>query len=119
MRITVEQWKEKHPVRNCPDCGVKPGKEHDSGCDVERCSVCKGQALGICCEGHDPSQVPWTGWWPGELECVERGWFSRMIPGKRGWHPCNWDDPDAGVDLNRLTTFHMCGEDREYNERGL
>ena len=116
MSITAEKWKEKHPRSDCHDCGAKPGEEHNPGCDVERCSVCKGQFIGCGCEGHDSSKVKWTGWWPGELECVNRGWFSRMIPGKMGWHPCKWYDPDATPDMNRWAVFSICGEDRCYDK---
>ncbi len=61
-------------LRDCPDCGVKPGEVHDDGCDVERCSGCGGQRLscgiyaGDRCDNHDPLFARWTGIWPGELE---------------------------------------------------
>lgn len=92
------------PPRNCPDCAVEPGKNHVSGCDVERCAICDGQAISC---GHDEfNSVPetvWTGWWPGELECAERNMFSHMVPGKNGWHKCGPADEGASPDLNEYT----------------
>lgn len=33
----------------CGDCGAKVGHYHHSGCDCERCPVCKRQLLSCCC----------------------------------------------------------------------
>jgi hypothetical protein len=60
-------------LRVCGDCDAKPGSPHESGCDVERCSVCGCQWIGCGCEGHDPLFARWTGLWPGSAEANEMG----------------------------------------------
>ena len=55
-------------LRNCPDCGAAPGEKHDSGCDVEMCSVCGCQRIDCGHKEHDRAFSRWTGLWPGEAE---------------------------------------------------
>jgi len=47
--------------------------------------------------------LPWTGKWPGDAECEEYGLYSKMTGS--GWTPCSKDDPEAGLDLNTLSTY--------------
>ena len=60
-------------MKNCHDCGAKPGEIHKENCDTERCSVCGGQRLFDDCEGHDKAFARWSGFWPGSLEAEAMG----------------------------------------------
>lgn len=99
------------PPRVC-SCGAMPGEQHsDLGCDIARCASSGIQW--IQCEGelhiyngrhygqHEGPCVSdiWTGWYPGMLEAVERGWFVYFGP---PWIPCDPTHPGATPDLNRV-----------------
>lgn len=78
MSNTLRDWDEwgHDDIRDCGDCGVKPGQMHDAGCDLERCSYCGGQW--IACghdrtKKHDPRFARWTGLYPGSAEARTLG----------------------------------------------
>jgi hypothetical protein len=86
--------------------------------------VCKAQRL-MCasfksdCPGHDPEASRWTGDWPGERECRERGWYAVMrpdlgacVPNTGNWWPCTKDYPGANEDLNRWSYVSQTGVDQ-------
>jgi hypothetical protein len=55
---------------------------------------------------HEPPQkdrLVWDGYYLGEKEAAENGWFVK--PGLQGLIPCSADDPDPRVvpDLNKVT----------------
>jgi hypothetical protein len=89
--------------QRCPDCGVLPGKLHEIGCDVEQCPYCGGQLISCDCARAVSAEtaIPWTGEWPGKTECLEFGWYAKLVKG-HGWVPCDRDEPGATEDLDRL-----------------
>lgn len=95
----------------CPDCGALPGELHTIMCDVERCPHCGGQLISCECECDLTKQrLPWTGEWPGVMECREFGWYAKLVSGK-GWQTCTRDDPGAQEDLNRLNRDAVWSKD--------
>ncbi len=90
----------KEPTR-CHDCDAGPGEMHESGCDVEQCPLCGGQAISCGCEWpEEVARLPWTGEWPGSEDAKALGFFCKAEG--QGWAPCGPDDPAAQPDLNRL-----------------
>ncbi len=89
----------------CPACKKPIREPHVEGCDIERCTRCKGQRLQCECADHDPVAAAWDGAFPGVRECEARGWFVVFTPD--GWRTCDADTPDAAPDLNRLCDVYQ------------
>lgn len=107
-------------LRDCHDCGAKPGEPHQDGCDMARCLITGQQLIQCGGEEHeykgrwygehdgDCGHDIWTGESNGCAECREYDfWCYWQEPsgspyGK--WIPCAADHPKAREDLNRLHT---------------
>lgn len=128
---------------NCHDCDANPGEFHDPGCDVERCPYCGGQLISCDCTRNkkkmtwiEKNRLPWTGIWPGTVEAVEFGLYSKWIPNKQfeddkarlgldaafrrlgtapmgRWAVCEKDDPEATPDLNRLNAVAVWDREKK------
>lgn len=102
-------------VERCPKCG---GQAIACGCIYEHCGIAlatmddthpeiyeNGPTDEMCDkwerEFYHAHRTPWTGIWPGAVECREYGFWAKMVPG-RGWVRCDENDADATEDLNRL-----------------
>lgn len=91
-------------MKDCHDCGAKPGELHAFGCDMEACHVCGMQA--ISCEHRgiwreDYRRVPWDG--EGVLRRAARRFDLWCVVGAwREWVPCAPGTPGARLDLNRV-----------------
>ena len=106
----------------CGDCGVKPGKPHKPGCDVERCPKCGGQLISCDCfritgkmneDGEEYFDIVefskyepeiWTGimYEKEKLYCEKHNLYCYWGPdfGEKGWVRCDINHPGAIHDLN-------------------
>jgi len=111
--------------RNCGDCGAKPGELHQRGCDVERCSLCGGQAISCGCV-YTVNGMPYSSLeedhpdiyangptdemhakLDAEVErCGGRLPWTGQWPGEAECIEFGWLRPDGGPDLNRLNAWH-------------
>lgn len=46
-------------MKNCPDCGVKPGEPHIDGCDIETCTHCGVQRIQCNSKKHNKHEARW------------------------------------------------------------
>jgi hypothetical protein len=99
-------------TRTCGGCGVKPGEDHDGGCDVARCLVTGGQRIS-CGARHDCGNQAWAGEWPGVAECEEFDWFASESAATQKWMRENGipDGDQPHHDLNRLHPWGGTGWD--------
>ncbi len=116
LRLSLEEHQLLRTPKVCPRCGVAPGETHKSDCTVERCSACARQRFSCNCGGqHDRFFARWTGFWPGELECIALGLLCKWQPDPMNPSPADvqFQNGSVGVDLNRLIDlgwhrlFHM------------
>lgn len=101
----------------CPDCNVKPGENHEPGCDIEQCANCGRQAIGCGCEESEYGALkplPWTGEWPGDSDCRMLGFW--CIWTNTGWKSCDRETPGATEDLNRLATCRWNRATRQFEK---
>ena len=102
------------PTYRCPDCGATIGMAHEHGCDIEPCPECGRQKISCDCWMQDTpalSPVVWSGFWPGELECLEYGLFS-TFKAWEGFAACNADFPGARPDFNTLFKFGQWNKEK-------
>lgn len=94
----------------CSYCQVPAGSPHVAYCDWEHCSVCGSQRHVCECKGHKRKFVPFTGYYPGEIECYALGWFI-------GWDGAGITPSyDAEPDINRWAWF-VTGVSKENKHR--
>jgi hypothetical protein len=104
LRLSLEEHQLLRTPTACPRCGVAPGETHKGGCTVERCSACAGQRFSCNCGGqHDTFFARWTGFWPGELECIALGLLCKWQP-----DPVNPVTADAPFRDGCITTHLNC-----------
>ena len=91
-------------MRNCGDCGAKPGQLHIPGCDMEECPIC-GKQIITCphCEEVTPEQsMPWEGERRLEQAARRYGWYCRWQSRSSRWETVTADAEDAMPDGNRV-----------------
>jgi hypothetical protein len=104
----------KDVIPECPDCGAGVGQLHKPGCEYEQCPYCGGP-LHLCIQAGGPDRpyvpafpppqddrLPWTGFFPGEAEALEFGWYCRPARDGQSWVACDKGDPDAQPDVPRV-----------------
>lgn len=86
----------------CPDCYVMPGKKHLRGCDYETCANCGGQRLSCGCKTR--KSIPWSGEHVLARDAKKNNLYCKLAS-RSGFSliPCRKDNPEATLDLNRVS----------------
>jgi hypothetical protein len=95
----IEAFKDKLNL-TCYDCGVGIGEIHKEGCDIARCSICKGQRLACSCKGS--SVDIWIGlMYPDEHRiCLEQDFWCKDMVYKTSFSALNrWDAVKEGWEV--------------------
>lgn len=86
----------------CHDCGVKEGRIHQDGCDMERCPNCGGQLISCDCDHNfeEEDRIPYIQYpiicskcgerWPEFFRVENNEWEKYIEPGKRNTVIC-WE----------------------------
>ena len=112
-------------MRDCHDCGAKPGELHEPGCDTDRCPRCGGQQISCSCiyivNGMDPATLEEdhpdifsNGPTDEMYERFDAEWGPRRLPWT-GEYPGSAECREYGFwcywDENRLTPWVRCDAD--------
>lgn len=98
----------------CPDCAVVQGARHQQTCGTARCEATGLRYLDCACPSPPagPVGLPndhqidvWTGVWKMEEDCRALGWFLMWDPEREEFLRCTPNEPGAGPDIDRLTTY--------------
>ena len=92
-------------MKNCHDCGAKPGELHKEGCDSPHCIICGIQLLQC---GHYPEgNSIHSGVELQEIKIIAEVLclYSRM--GINGWESCSEHDKGANYNLNKASIIYQ------------
>lgn len=93
-------------MKNCHDCGAKPGELHKEGCDSPRCTICGIQLLQ--CEHYPEGNSVHTGIELQELKIIAEvlDLYCRY-DAERGLVPCSEQADGANYDLNKVGEIYQ------------
>jgi len=104
-------------MKNCHDCGVKPGELHKEGCDSPHCTVCGIQLLQC---GHYPEgNSIHSGVENQEIKLIAEvlGLYTKW--GLHCWTECSENDERARYDLNKASIIYYLALQKIRNKEGI